>query len=210
MAHRPNLYYSKIYQKGNWKKNIKFPLEQENTQPTKQLAQLSIWRGGLGIFDIDTQLNYIKIKSIQRLLNPTNALWKDLMLYWLKSILNSDESLEQNNEDFFTQLQYAWLHLTNNNSPAPISIEEIFDQPIFSNPHTRLEFKHPTQFISDKFTITRDLCRFLQPGLISSTIFRKKLDFPAVNHKRYINLLWDQFPIIGKTHSELKLLKNLF
>ena len=43
--------------------------------------QLSIWRGGLGILDIDTQLNYIKIKWIQRLLNPTNALWKDIMLY---------------------------------------------------------------------------------------------------------------------------------
>ena len=43
--------------------------------------QLSIWRGGLGILDIDTQLNYIKIKWIQRLLNPTNALWRDIMLY---------------------------------------------------------------------------------------------------------------------------------
>ena len=32
--------------------------------------------------------------------------------------------------------------------------------------------------ISDKFTIIWDLCRFLQPGLISSTIFCKKLDFP--------------------------------
>ena len=45
-------------------------------------GKLSIWRGALGIFDIDAQLNYIKIKWIQRLLNPTNALWKDLMLYW--------------------------------------------------------------------------------------------------------------------------------
>ena len=30
----------------------------------------------------------------------------------------------------------AWLHLTNNNFPAFISIEEILDQPIFLNPHT--------------------------------------------------------------------------
>ena len=37
-------------------------------------AQLSIWRSGLGILDIDTQLNYAKIKWIQRLLNPINAL----------------------------------------------------------------------------------------------------------------------------------------
>ena len=35
----------------------------------------------LDILDIDTQLNFLKIKLIQKLLNPTNALWKDLMLY---------------------------------------------------------------------------------------------------------------------------------
>ena len=42
-------------------------------RPPKQLAQPSIWRGGLGILDIDTQLNCLK-KWIQRLLNPNNAL----------------------------------------------------------------------------------------------------------------------------------------
>ena len=59
------------------------------------------------------------------------------MLYWLKLILSSDQSLalfrqtqilkltshknleKQNNKDFFIQLLYAWLHLTNNNFPAP-------------------------------------------------------------------------------------------
>ena len=62
-------------------------------QPSRHLSQLSIWRGGLGILDTDTQLNYIRIKCIQRLLNPTNALRKNLMLYWLKLILNSDKGL---------------------------------------------------------------------------------------------------------------------
>ena len=38
-------------------------------------------RYSLDILDIDTQLNFLKIKWIQRLLTPTNALWKDLMLY---------------------------------------------------------------------------------------------------------------------------------
>ena len=65
----------------------------------------------------------------------------------------------------------AWLHLTNNNFLAFISIEEILDQPIFLKPHTRMYFKHPTQKYF-KFTITRDLCRFLQPGLTSCTIFQ--------------------------------------
>ena len=58
------------------------------------LVQLPIWKGGLGgIVDIDTQLNYLKIKWIQRLFHPTNALWKDLMLYRLNLILNSNQGL---------------------------------------------------------------------------------------------------------------------
>ena len=67
-------------------------------------------------------------------------------MYWLKLILNSDQGLalfrqkqivtgllvtknlqKQNNEVFFIQLLYAWLHLTNNNFSNPISTEEILD-----------------------------------------------------------------------------------
>ena len=95
-------------------------------------------RHSLDILDIDTQLNFLKIKWIQRLLTPTNALWKDLMLYWLNIdlILNSNQGLalfrqkqilrynrhknlqKQNNEDFFIQLLNAWLHFTNNKFPT--------------------------------------------------------------------------------------------
>ena len=53
--------------------------------------------------------------------------------------------------------------------------------------------------ISGKFTTIWDLRRFLQPGLISSTIFCKKLDFPTVNHTTHIKLHWAQFPMIGDT-----------
>ena len=59
---------------------MKFILELQKMRPPKHLIQLSTWNGGLGILDIDTQLNSLKTKWIQRLLNPTNALWKDLML----------------------------------------------------------------------------------------------------------------------------------
>ena len=54
---------------------MRFPLEQEKTPP-RHLAQLSILMTGLGILDIETQLNSLKIKWIQRLLNLTNALEK--------------------------------------------------------------------------------------------------------------------------------------
>ena len=54
-------------------------------------------------------------------------------------------NIYKKSEDFFIQLLYAWLSLTNNNFPAFISIEEILDQPVFLNPHNRIDFKHTTQ-----------------------------------------------------------------
>ena len=57
-------------------------IEKKKERHPRHLAQLSISRGGLDILDVDIQLNYLKIKWIRRLLNPTNALWKDLMLIY--------------------------------------------------------------------------------------------------------------------------------
>ena len=52
-------------------------------------------RHSLDILEIDTQISYLKIKLIQKLLNPTNAVWKNLMLYWwtIDLILNSNQGL---------------------------------------------------------------------------------------------------------------------
>ena len=82
----------------------------------------SIWRSGPGILVTDNQLIFLKIKWIQRLLNPTNALWKDHMLYALielalfrqKQILTSNRRKnvqKQNNGDFFIQLLNAWGYI---------------------------------------------------------------------------------------------------
>ena len=66
----------------------------------------------------------------------------------LKLILNSDQGLAlfrqkqivrgvlvtqiyKKSEDFFIQLLYAWLHLTNNNFPAFISIKKFLTNPYF-------------------------------------------------------------------------------
>ena len=53
----------------------------QKMRPPRSLVQLSTWNSGITILDIDTQLNSLKIKWIQRLLNPANAFWKDLKLY---------------------------------------------------------------------------------------------------------------------------------
>ena len=90
-------------------------------QKNKKNQTSQTLRHSLDILDIGTQLNFLKIKLIQKLLNPTHALWKDLMLYSLNIdlILNSSQGLaifrqkqilrynryknlqKQNNEDFF-------------------------------------------------------------------------------------------------------------
>ena len=40
----------------------------------------------------------------------------------------------------------------------------------------------------------RDLCRFLQPGLISSVAFDEKLTFSTANHKRIYKRIMDLIP----------------
>ena len=60
---------------------MKILLERQKIRPPSNLSQLSTWKGGQGILNTKTQLNFLKTKWIQRLLSLTNALWKDLMLY---------------------------------------------------------------------------------------------------------------------------------
>ena len=71
---------------------------------------------------------------------------QDLALFRQNQIIrpNRHKHLQkQNNKDFFVQLLNAWLHFTNNNFPAPTSVKEIIDQPIFSN----RQFKLRTYFL---------------------------------------------------------------
>ena len=87
-----------------------------------------------------------------KIINSSNALWKDLMLYKLNLILNSYQDLvllkqkqiigsvkihysifkiaKPNNEAFLILLINALLHLTNNNSPLLLShLDKINSRP---------------------------------------------------------------------------------
>ena len=96
----------------------------------------------------------------------------------------------------------TWLSFTNNTFPSPTSIEEILDQPLFLNPHTKLPYHSDNPYfyclpplnISDKFSTIRDICRFLQPGLISSETFREKLDLPNINHNNIYKKIVELIP----------------
>ena len=92
----------------------------------RNLAQLSIWISGPGVLDIDTLFNPLKTKWIQRFLNPTNALWKNLMLYQYNLILIYNQGLalfrqkqilrstsykhlqKHSNEDYFIRIVHSF------------------------------------------------------------------------------------------------------
>ena len=120
------------------------------------------------------------------------------------------------------QLLSAWLYFTNNTFPPPMSIEEVLDQPLFLNPHTKLQYNSDNPYfyclspqnISDKFTIIRDICKFLQPGLILSVSFSEKLNLPNVNHnkiyKSVIELIPNNWIHLLKTKTSQKSLLKVF
>ena len=154
------------------------------------------------------------------------------MLYWLKLILNSDQYLT-----LFTQKQILTVLLVTKvykNRTMKISLFnyailgyilpiKTYLPYIYRRRSCPMHIFKPTHqawlvasshrgIFQTNLPFIRDLCRFLQPGLISSTIFCKELDFTtaSINHNRDIKLHWDQFPMIGNTYSEMKFLKNLF
>ena len=96
------------------KRIYNFLWDGKNIRPPRHLAQLPIWKGRLGILDIDTQLDSMKIKWIQRLFHPTHALWKDLMLHWLNLILNSNEILNSRQNQILCSIRHK--NLQNHNT----------------------------------------------------------------------------------------------
>ena len=67
-------------------------------------------------------------------------------------------------------------------------------------------------FICNKFNIVRYLCRFLQPGLIFSATFDKKLGFPTPNHKIiYTRIMgFDQKHLFRTETSQKPVLKTFY
>ena len=134
-----------------------------------------------------------KSKMNSNVLNPTNVFWKDLLLHRLNLILdfnqglalfrqkqilksNGNKSLQkQNNKDSFVQLLNTSLHFTNNFFTLTF-LQKVLDQPLFLNPHIKLEFNCDNSYfycilpkkILDKFSIIKDLFRFVQTDGLNS------------------------------------------
>ena len=109
---------------------------------------------GLGILDIETQSNSLKIKMGSKVIKfhqcslekfhaasiEINSEYNQGLTFLDKnrSLGQLVTNVPQNNEDFLVQLLNAWLHFTNNNSPVTTSVKEILDQTIFLNPQSKL------------------------------------------------------------------------
>ena len=120
--------------------------------------------------------------SIELILNSK----QDLVLFRKTRIFRSTKhkNLQKlSNEVFLMQFLNPCLHFTNTKFSIPVNIDEILEQPIILNLHTKLNiisnnpyfYSIPLRNIAGKFTMIRDLCRLSQPGLISYTRFEEKL-----------------------------------
>ena len=93
----------------------------------------------------------------------------------------------------------SWLHFTNNKFPISTHIEKTLNQHTFLNPLTKPNFYTnnpyfyciPPKNITDKFMIIRDICKFLQSGLISSMRFEEKLGHTNLNPERIYLYIMD-------------------
>ena len=68
---------------------------------------------------------------------------------------------------FYIQLLNLCLHFTNNKFTIPTHIEEILEQPIILNPHTKLNFSSNNPYF---YKFTRHLCISFQPRLFSYSV----------------------------------------
>ena len=91
-------------------------------------------------------------------------------------VLNASLHFTINKFDTSTHVEGTILHFTINKFDTSTHVEGTIYQPIFLNLLTELDFNSDNPYfycilpknIRDKFTIIRDLYRFLQPGLIFS------------------------------------------
>ena len=123
---------------------LQFPLEQEKNTTSQTPNSILHLEGRTGYLKhwhkirlYKNKMNLKVIKShecsLQRshavLIEINSEFWSRHSLFWIKTDpyrSTSHKSLQkQNSENFFIQLLYAWLYLTNNNFRAPTSIEEL-------------------------------------------------------------------------------------
>ena len=88
--HRPNLYLAQNISKRILKKEHTTSSGTGKIQPPRHLGKFSIWRGGLGIFDVDPKLNCIIRMHLRVIKSQQYYVERSVVL---KLILNSDQGV---------------------------------------------------------------------------------------------------------------------
>lgn len=115
-------------------------------------------------------------------------------------------SQNQNNEDFFIHFPKTWLHF---NNKTPTDIEEILLRTkIILSSNNPCIYSITPKNITDKVTIIKDLCRFLQPDLVYYIRFEEKLGHTQLNSERISMHVVDLIPNVGSTILGKKLLNR--
>lgn len=115
-------------------------------------------------------------------------------------------SQNQNNEGFFIHFPKTWLHF---NNKTPTDIEEILLRTkIILSSNNPCIYSITPKNITDKVTIIKDLCRFLQPDLVYYIRFEEKLGHTQLNSERISMHVVDLIPNVGSTILGKKLLNR--
>ena len=147
---------------------------------------MPITMGGLGIIDIETQCKAIKCAVISKFLNDLQQkkVWAE-MLWHLNRFRNAKQGINlfktyipntnrSKQEQFYRDLLIAWTALTNNDNVEPLTLAEIYNEPLFFNKNSATKnnqseylLRNPPPWAREHFRTIGDLCKKTEPGFIS-------------------------------------------
>ena len=152
-------------------------------------TQMPIKEGGLGIIDIETQCKAIKCAIVAKFFKDRNKNkpWTEIMLWHLNQFRNARQGIHifktyipntnrgNKQEKFYRDLLTAWTDLTNNEKIDPITLTEIYNEPLFFNAssithNNQSEYilKLPPPWARERFRTVGDICKKMAPGFIST------------------------------------------
>jgi len=181
-------------------------------------------QGGLNIPDIRDRCYAFRLKWLKKYFDKTvNVTWKHTMNYFLSKYLNLGLTYEiftliydkvslNKIPLYYRELLEAWNNINIGKREMPSCLSDIYNQPLFSNPHITKDNKmlHFSTFIKCDITKVIDIINYSFPGFVDSETICEIIDsyFPNCDkqkvNKMYRNILcslpthWKD--IISKTH----------
>ena len=142
--------------------------------------------GGLAVIDIETQCKAIKCAVIAKFLQDIQQkkVWTEAMLWHLNKFRDAKQGINvfktyipntnrSKLEQFYRDLLIAWTDLTDNEKVEPITLAEIYNEPLFfnkksvrQNNQSEYLLKKPPPWAREHFRTVGDICKKTQPGFI--------------------------------------------